>query len=397
MRWFLSPRLLIPVLAVSLAGADCCAGKPIKTQQTVGQGPAYPSINQEVRIQSQPELRLEAVIEDAYLRCLKDYQIEGKQVTLRIPFGQSDERYEVGEFSQQIFGGGKAEPQGIWKRVDSLLQSEDFEEYVEALQEPAEKVIFFSLAAGSWTVNTDPQEVKMLEEGQYPGDRIRVYVLKKDATISVPDIYNYLYCVGSVGIDCSGFIYYVQKSIARSLGVDLDRKLARLMKVPSEMVSQLVDLWPFDPLNGQSERVEDVVANLRPGDVFLFRGHGGIFRHSAVIQSIDLDKGVIRYVQCTDWAPQEERGVHESFIYFDADNPEVSLQDSSVRWTQRIYPTFIGEPALRYWKDDGDRYRTKWPTGQSLVVRLNVIKSLIEELMPTFYADQTDVDEQLLN
>lgn len=397
MRWFLSPRLLIPVLSVYLASADCCASQPIRTQQTVSQGPAHPSISQAARIKSQLELTLERVIENAYLLCLKDYEIHGKQVTLRIPFGQSDERYEVGAFSQQIFGGGKAEPQDIWERIDSLLESEDFQEYVEALQEPAEKVIFFNLAADSWTVNTDPQKAKMLEEGNYPGDPIRVHVLKRDATISVSDIYNYLYCVGSVGMDCSGFIYYIQKSIASSLGVDLDRKLARLMKVPSEMVPQLVGLWPFDPCNDQSERVEDVVANLRPGDIFLFRGHGGIFRHSAVIQSIDLDKGVIRYVQCTDWAPQEERGVHESFIYFDAANPEASLQDSSVRWTQRIYPTFIGEPTLKYWKDDGDRYRTKWPTGQSLVVRLNLIKGLIEEVMPTFYGDQTDDDEQLLN
>ena len=406
MRWFLSPKLLIPVLSVYLASVNCCVSQPSRMQQTESQGPTQPSISQEPtqpsisqgpRIKSQLELRLEAVIENVYLLCLKDYEIQDKQVTLRIPFGQNDERYMVGEFSQQIFGGGKAEPQDIWKKIDSLLQSDDFQEYVDALQAPTEKVIFFSLAAGSWTVSTDPQEVRMLEHGHYPGDRIRVYVLKRDANISVSDIYNYLYCVGSVGMDCSGFIYYIQKSIARSLGVDLDRKLARLMKVPSEMVPQYVGFWPFDPFNDQSEEVEDVVANLRPGDIFLFRGHGGIFRHSAVIQSIDLDNGIIRYVQCTDWAPQEERGVHESFIYFDAANPEVSLQDSSVRWTQRIYPTFIGEPTLKYWKDDGDRYRTKWPTGQSLVVRLNLIKDLIEELVPTFYSNQTDDDEQLLN
>jgi hypothetical protein len=350
-----------------------------------------------MRIKSQVELTLEAVIEDAYLSCFKDYQVQGKQVTLRMPFGQNDERYGVGEFSQQICGGGKAEPQGICERIDSLLQSEDFQEYIEALQAPMEKVIFFNLVDGSWTVSTDPQEVKRLEKGHYPGDRIRVYVLKRDAAISVADIYNYLYCVGSVGIDCSGFVYYVQKSIARSLGVDLDRMLAKFLKVPSEMVPLLVGLWYYDPSNDQSERVEDVVANLRPGDIFLFRGHGGIFRHSAVIQSIDLDKGVIRYVQCTDWAPQEERGVHESFIYFDANNPEVSLKDSSVRWTQKIYPTFIGEPPLRYWKDDGDRYRTEWPTGQSLIVRLNLIKRLIEDVMPTFYSNEKEDIEQLLD
>lgn len=225
-------------MGVSLISALCCPSQSTLAQQTGSRGQAHPSVNHEMRIKSQVELTLEAVIEDAYLSCFKDYQIQGKQVTLRIPFGQNDERYGVGEFSQQICGGG---------------------------------------------------------------------------------------------------------------------------------------------------------------DIFLFRGHGGIFRHSTVIQSIDLDKGVIRYVQCTDWAPQEERGVHESFICFDANNPEVSLKDSSVRWTQRIYPTFVGEPPLRYWKDDGDRYRTEWPTGQSLIVRLNLIKRLIEDIMPTFYSNEKEDIEQLLD
>ena len=385
------------MLGVSLISTICCPSQSTLAQQTGSQGQAHLSASHEMRIKSQVELTLEGVIEDAYLACFKDYQIQGKQVTLRMPFGQNDERYEEGELSQQIFGGGKVEPQRTWERIDSLLQSEDFQEYIEALQTPVEKVIFFSLADGSWTVSTDPQEVKMLENGHYSGDRIRVYVLKRDAALSLADIYDYLYCVGSVGIDCSGFVYYVQKSIARSLGIDLDRMLAKVLKIPPEMVPHMVGLWYYDPSNDQSEEVEDMIANLRPGDIFIFRGHGGIFRHSAVIQSIDFDKGVIRYFQCTDWAPQEQRGVHESFIYFDVRDPEVSLKDSSVRWTQRIYPTFIGEPSLRYWKDDGDRYRTEWSTGQSLIVRLNLIKRLIEDVMPSFYSNETDDSEQLLD
>ena len=89
--------------------------------------------------------------------------------------------------------------------------------------------------------------------------------------------------------------------------------------------------------------------------------------------------------------------MHESFIYFNANNPEVSLQDPSVRWTQRVFPTFIGEPSLKYWRDDGDRYRTEWPTGQSLIVRLNLIKHLIEKVKPTFYCNETDYTEQLFD
>ena len=173
MPWFLCPtKLLIPVLGVYLSSAICCTSQSHPTvaedetpglpdrpplvhqvdttaQQTINQEQPLPSVNQEVRIKSQLELTLEAVIKNAYLRCLKDYQIQGKQVTLRMPFAQNDERYEVGEFSQQIFGGGKAEPQDVWERIGSLLQCENFQKYIEALQAPAEKVIFFNLSAGS--------------------------------------------------------------------------------------------------------------------------------------------------------------------------------------------------------------------------------------------------------
>jgi hypothetical protein len=89
--------------------------------------------------------------------------------------------------------------------------------------------------------------------------------------------------------------------------------------------------------------------------------------------------------------------VHESFVSFDPGNPEVSLRDPSVHWAQRVCPAFAGEPGLRYWRDDGDRYRTEWLTGESLVVRLKHVAHLIEKAQPGFYDDTTARDENLLD
>ncbi len=134
----------------------------------------------------------------------------------------------------------------------------------------------------------------------------------------------------------------------------------------------MIGLWFYKPGEYNVEVVEDKIENLRPGDIFLFRGRGEIFRHSAVIQSIDFVKGVIRYIQCTDWAPQIERGVHESFINFDPSNSGISLKNKSVEWKQEIYPTFVGEAGLKYWKNDGDRYRAYRQSGGSVIVRLKL-------------------------
>ena len=93
----------------------------------------------------------------------------------------------------------------------------------------------------------------------------------------------------------------------------------------------------------------------------------------------------MRYLQCTDWAPQEERGVHDSVILFNPDNPSVRLRDSSVKWTQVVRPTFIGEREPGFWKDDGDRYRAYPEMGGTIIVRLRFLKELIEAAEPFFY------------
>ncbi len=337
------------------------------------------------RLKTEEELCLEYIIEKAYRRCLRTHEIGGKSIVLSIPFGQNGEREGSLQFYQYIYLGGKGEPEDIWPQVDSLLASVEFAEYLDRLRQPGEKLILFDLEEKNYSIYDDKQLIEAMKEGPYPGTRVRVFVLKRDSSISEVDIYNYLYCVGAVGMDCSGFIYYIQKSIAKAYGIDLDGILAAIWNSSLKTVPQLMGLWFFKPEEGNVDRVDDKINNLRPGDIFLFKGRGYIFRHSAVIQSIDFHRGVIRYVQCTDWAPQRERGVHESFIYFDPARPGISLKDEALKWSQKISPTFIGEPPLRFWKDDGDRYRSYMEAGGSVIVRLKLIKEILEQYEPAFY------------
>ncbi|MBA7647749.1 hypothetical protein ES703_55528 [subsurface metagenome] len=281
--------------------------------------------------------------------------------------------------------GGKGEPEEIWTEVDSQLASEGFKKYISRLKYPKDKVIIFDIENKNCSVFYDEKIIEVMKRGPYPGTEVRIYVLKTETNITEIDIYNYLYCVGTVGLDCSGFIYYIQKSIAKAYSVDLDEVLAKTFHTATGRVPQIMGLWFFDPEADNVERVDDKIGNLRPGDVFLFRGRGYIFRHSAVIQSIDFERGLIRYVQCTDWAPQAERGVHESFIKFDPANTKISLKDDSIEWTQNIYPTFVGETGLGYWKNDGHRYRAYMEVGGSVIIRLKMIKDLIVETNPSFY------------
>ncbi len=380
-----------------LAGTHCIAAQTLQDQQAASREQPASPLGSEKRIKTPQEQALEGAIDDGYRSCFKDYRIEGRHLLLRIPFGENGERSEEGVFAQEIFLGGKAEPQEIWREIDSLLASDDFTLYAQGVSLPGAKAIVFGIDRSGWSISIDPQDAGPLAGGPYPGSRTEVHVLKRDQELNTEDVYNYLYCIGAVGMDCSGFVYNMQKSLARGLGADLDGIVGKSLRTPPEEVPRIMGLWYFDPANGQAESVDDTISNLRPGDIFLFRGRRGEFRHSAVIQSIDLEEGTIRYLQCTDWAPQQERGVHESFIYFDPANPAVSLRDQSIRWTQAVLPAFRGEPGLRYWKDDGDRYRTSWPTGQSLVVRLKLVRRLIEAAQPAFYSSRAEYDTGLLD
>ncbi|MDR3144813.1 MAG: peptidoglycan endopeptidase, partial [Treponema sp.] len=125
--------------------------------------------------------------------------------------------------------------------------------------------------------------------------------------------------------------------------------------------------------------VTDEIRRLRPADILLFRGADGGIVHSAIIQSVDLGTGLIRYLQSTDEAPPAERGAHESFIRFDPARPELSLKDPSVIWTQKRYPPFPGERPSPF-SDDGERYRADPELRGGRVVRLRVLAAITEKL-----------------
>ena len=126
-------------------------------------------------------------------------------------------------------------------------------------------------------------------------------------------------------------------------------------------------------------QVKDELRNLAPGDVILFRDDKGRAVHSAIIQSIDLKAGTLRYLQSTDEAPLAERGVHDSYIYFDPAKPELSLKDPALRWTQKRFPPFPGEQASPF-SEDGERYRAYPEFGAGKVVRLKAMAAPIKRI-----------------
>ena len=315
-----------------------------------------------------------SAIAEALDACYRDIEFDGISYALRIPFGENGERRDDEGYSQIVFGGGKADPARLWEAVEGLLDSEDFRRYADELGKPGSKTLVFELAARRWRVDLDASLADRIRAGDYPGDRSTVYVLHERSGLDPSSIYDYLYCVGSLGLDCAGFVWSVERSVGRALGLDLDASFAADYGKTAAEWPLWAGIWLFDPANGRCRDVGDRFADLKPGDIILFRGREGAFRHSAVIASIDRGQGLLRYAQCTDWAPRAERGVHESLIRFDPRDPEARLGDESSVWTQKILPAFEGEPGLVYWRTDGDRWRCRWERGVSLVVRLGALR-----------------------
>jgi len=320
---------------------------------------------------------VEALIEQAYRACFRTYIISGKVITLHLPFAENNERSELAGRDLAVPWGGKGDPQGTWDQIDALIASPDFAAYTAALSDGREKIVQFDLESRTWSVDRDWFAIDQMKSGIYPGLPHRPVVLARSRGITPPDIYNYLYSVGRVGIDCSGFVWYVLTTVARAGGLDLNRAFARYLGAarPSS-AGWYVGTWFFDPRNRNLEIVDDEVRNLRPLDVIVFRGDDGLTAHSAVIQSVDLAGGTIRYLQSTDVAEQSDRGVHESLITFDPARPSVSLKDPSLGWHQRRSAPFPGE-AADFW-DDGQRYRAFPQYGGGFVVRLKMMRALVE-------------------
>ncbi|MDR0451044.1 MAG: peptidoglycan endopeptidase [Treponema sp.] len=332
---------------------------------------------------------VEAIIEEAYRLCFKTRILDGKVMNLRMPFAQNNERDALSEQGWEFLGRGKAEPGELWPVIEALLDSEDFREYTRSLNKGREQVIIFDIPSQRWAGSGDLFDIARMKAGAYRGLPHRPYVLVKGRGLEETDVYNYLYCVGHTGMDCSGFVWHALSYVARAGGLDLGRALAGTLGVKrGDQPSWYAGTAFYNSKSSQIIPVEDEIANLRPGDIILFRGRNGEMSHSALIQSVNFSSGAIRYLQCTDEAPPDERGVHESFIYFDPARPRTSLGDPSLVWTQKRYAPFPGEKESPF-SDDGGRYRAFAELGGGRVVRLRLLVPVIEKLNSPLYRERS--------
>ncbi|MCL2381496.1 MAG: peptidoglycan endopeptidase [Treponema sp.] len=323
---------------------------------------------------------VERVLEEAYRLFFQTRIIEGRVMNLRIPFAMNYERDTLTEEPWGFVGGGKASPAFLWERINTLLDSEDFRKYTEALSSGREKVIIFDLPSQTWTVSLDPFDIARMRAGFYQGLPHRPHVLHSGRGVDEADVYNFLFGVGLLGIDCSGFVWHVLSHVAAAGGIDLGRTLAAALGARAgQDPAWFAGTSFFNSRSPHVIPVHDEIRNLRPADILLFRSGDGGMGHAAVIQSIDFSAGVIRYLQCTDEAPWAQRGVHDSFIYFDPAFPNVSLSDPSLVWTKQRYPPFPGERASPF-TNDGDRFRAFAEHGGGRVVRLRAVSQAIERI-----------------
>jgi len=319
---------------------------------------------------------IERLIEEAYRACFKTRIIGGKIMNIRMPFAENNERDLLSQTGWEFHSGGKGNPQTLWPVIEAILDSEDFALYAQTLSDGREQVIIFDIPEQGWHSSRDLFDIARMKAGSYRGLLHRPYVFATGRGIEETDVYNYLYCVGLVGMDCSAFVWHVLSYIAEQGGLDLGRTLSRSLGVPrGANPAWYAGTSFFNSRSSHLIPVEDTISNLRPADIILFRGATGAIAHSAIIQSIDMERGIIRYLQSTDESPLNERGVHESFIHFDPAQSGASLSDPSLKWTQLRQAPFPGEKASPF-SDDGNRYRVFSELGGGRVVRLRLISQL---------------------
>ena len=323
---------------------------------------------------------VERVIEEAFRLNFQTRIIGGRVMNLRIPFAMNNERDTLTSDPWSFVGGGKGSPAFLWERINALLDSDDFRYYVRVLSDGREKVLIFDLPSQTWSFSTDPFDIARMTSGFYQGLPHRPHVLHSGRGVDEADVYNFIFGVGLLGVDCSGFVWHILSHVAAAGGVNLGRTLAGAMGARAGQDPALLAGTSF--FNSRSNHIIPVnyqIRNLRPADIILFRAENGAMGHAAVIQSIDFTNGVIRYLQCTDEAPWLERGVHDSFIYFDPANPDVSLSDPSLVWTKMRHPPFPGERTSAF-VNDGERFRAFPEHGGGRVVRLRTVSEAIARI-----------------
>jgi len=324
------------------------------------------------------ESEIEQVIEESYRLFFRTRIIGDRIMNIRLPFAMNSERDMLLETGWEIYLGGKGSPQELWPVIEDILDSHEFQEYVNALSSGRERVIIFNMDERTWTQTSDMFIIARVKSGAHRGLPHRPFVVTSGRGVLESDVYDYLYCIGRIGVDCSGFVWHILSYVARRGGIDLGRTLSQTLRAPPGVdPARFVGTAFFNSRSSQVIAVNDEIRNLRPADVILFRDINGTVVHSAIIQSINFSRGIIRYLQCTNVAPQEERGAHESFIYFDPANTAVSLKDPSLHWTQRRAPPFPGEEVP--FTNDGEIYRHR-VNGGGRVVRLQVLVPIVERM-----------------
>ena len=323
---------------------------------------------------------VERVIEEAFRQCFRTRIIGGRIINIRLPFAEQSERSILIDTDWEFVGGGKGSSEMLWPIIEEILDSQEFGEYLAALSSGRDRVFIFDLPERKWSFSDDLFDIARMKVGSYRGLPHRPYVLTSGKGALESDVYNYLYCIGLVGMDCSGFVWHVLSYIGRQGGIDLGRSLSAALGVPRGAdPSRYVGTSFYNSRSSQIIAVNDEIRNLRPADIILFRDASGGMAHSAIIQSIDFTNGTIRYLQCTDEAPLAERGVHESFIRFDPANPAILLSNPALVWTQKRFAPFPGEKDSPF-SDDGERYRAFSEHGGGRVVRIRALIPVIERI-----------------
>jgi len=313
----------------------------------------------------------ERFIEEAYRQFFTTRIIDGKVMNIRLPFAMNNDRDLNIPERINIIGDGKGSPGLLIPIIQNILDSEEFAEYINALSSGREKVIIFDIPQRSWSISTDRFLIGQIKSGAFKGLPHRPHVLHSGRGAMESDVNNYLFCIGNVGVDCSGFVWFILNYVGARRGINLGEILSPVLGVPEGgNPAMYAGTAFFNSINPQVIAVNDEIRNLRPADIMLLRSIEGEVVHSAVIQSIDFTRGIIRYLQCNNVAQLEKRGVHESFIYFDPANPAVSLKDPSLHWTNKRSAPFSGEEIN--FTDDGDRYRHRL-NGGGRVVRLRAL------------------------
>jgi len=362
------PYRLIKYLLISLLFFTSYSLLPAQTNHLISfSDPAHLWRNQ-----------LERVIEEAYRQCFRTKIIDGRVMNIRLPFAMNNDRDLLLETKLKIVGDGKASPAVLWNTIERILITEDFNEYIKALSSGRERVIIFNMVEQKWSVSSDLFLIAQIKSGTFKGLPHQPHVLTSGRGALESDIYNYLTNVSLIGVDCSGFVWHILSYAARQGNLDLNRALTPALGISRGANAALyAGTAFFNSRSSQIIAVDDQIRNLRPTDIMLFRDVDGTVIHSAIIQSIDWTRGIIRYLQCTSVGQPHERGVHDSFIYFDPANTAISLKDPSLHWSKRRFPAFAGEEIP--FADDGERYRHR-TGGGGRVVRLRAMVPVVERL-----------------